>query len=428
MTDIDFRSLLGAGAVEASRAPTALTGRELQDLVSPLSTQAFVDSYFSRTSVSVKGHPHKFDHIFGWERLRQAIARGKSLSGTSYNIKAAFTHGEEVGDAQRMLDAEPGQIGELLDKGATICITDIHLADPVLAQWAQAVRAQLNFTGLVGVNCYVSPDGSGLPTHYDKRVATSIQISGKKYWRYSLESAKPWPLENAVYQPASDGAIDPAIGTSPAKMAFGEVVLEAGDLLCLPAGAWHAARGIGHSLALNVYFSPQNFIHQLAPLIQHLAVQSGSWRGGPPATLEKVQGDMPTAVTDYMRQRFDEVCEIAAEAWLSSLAQEPYKGWKPEPLLPLPGIAPDQRFRIAATLLRYVRSDEGLLVACDNGMLRFPDTMAPIFQRLSAEEAGFTIPDVLSWQTSADGPSREQILQALKTLFSNGLMKLAQEQ
>ena len=31
-----------------------------------------------------------------------------------------------------------------------------------------ALRAQLNFSGTVGVNCYLSPDGAGLSTHYDR--------------------------------------------------------------------------------------------------------------------------------------------------------------------------------------------------------------------------------------------------------------------
>jgi ribosomal protein L16 Arg81 hydroxylase len=89
-----------------------------------------------------------------------------------------------------MIKAQHDKVIELLNAGATVCITNIHMADPFLARWAQAIRAQLNFTGTVGVNCYVSPDASGLPMHYDKRVATTIQIAGKKRWKLSTEPAK----------------------------------------------------------------------------------------------------------------------------------------------------------------------------------------------------------------------------------------------
>jgi hypothetical protein len=35
-----------------------------------------------------------------------------------------------------------------------------------------------------------------------------------------------------------------------------EATMQAGDLLCLPAGALHAARAVGHSFALNLHFNP----------------------------------------------------------------------------------------------------------------------------------------------------------------------------
>jgi hypothetical protein len=419
MNPIDFHSLLDSGTSGEPSAPTALKGPELQELVSPLDSRELVDSYFSRTSVSVKGHPGKFDHIFDWARLRQALSRGKSLAGTSYNIKAAFTRGEEAGSSRGMIDADHHQVADLLNAGATICITDIHLADPVLCQWAQAVRAQLNFNGLVGANCYVSPDGSGLPTHYDKRVATSIQIAGSKRWRFSTKSAKPWPLENAVYQPG----ISTDVGTLPEHMEFGEVELQPGDLLCLPAGAWHSARGIGYSLALNLYFSPRNLLLDLAPLLQRLAVSSEKWRGGPPATLEKARGNTPEAVSAYIDECLDEVGQLAAEPWLKSLRHEPFTGWKPAPLLPVPKITPDQRFVVAATL-RFVQVQEDIVVPCETGVLKFPIIMGPVFQRLSSEAGSFTIPDVLSWPREPGGPGRDEMLFALKMLYEHGILRM----
>jgi len=418
MNPIDFHSLLDPGTSAEPPAPAALNGRELQELVSPLDAGEFVDSFFSRTSVSVKGHPGKFDHLFGWARLRQALSRGKALAGTSYNIKAAFTRGEEAGSSRGMIDADHNQVADLLNAGATICITDIHLADPVLCQWAQAVRAQLNFNGLVGANCYVSPDGSGLPTHYDKRVATSIQIAGSKRWRFSMKSAKPWPLENAVYQPG----INADVGTLPEHMEFGEVELNPGDLLCLPAGAWHSARGVGYSLALNVYFSPRNLLFDLGPLVQRLSMSSEKWRGGPPATLERARGSMPDAVSAYISECLDEISKAAAEPWLKSLKQEPFTGWKAAPLLPVPKIAPDQRFSVSASL-RFVQVQDDIVVPCETGVLKFPVAMGPVFQQLSSQVGSFTIPDVLAWQRDPGGPGRDEMLFALKMLYEHGILR-----
>ncbi|HBL94988.1 MAG TPA: cupin, partial [Hyphomonas sp.] len=91
---------------------------------------------------------------------------------------ASFAGGEKAGSRKPMFSAQLGEASDLLKSGATICITNIHMADPFLARWAQAIRARLSFTGTVGVNCYASPDGAGLPMHYDRRVATTLQIAG----------------------------------------------------------------------------------------------------------------------------------------------------------------------------------------------------------------------------------------------------------
>lgn len=426
----DFRSLLDNTSSEEYQVTAALSGHELQELVSPISCEEFVNSYFARASLNVEGHSQKFDHIFSWDRLRQALSRGQNISDRRYNITASFTGGEDSGSARHMMEAHHNQVIELLNAGATICITNIHMADPFLAQWAQAIRTQLNFTGTVGVNCYVSPDGSGLPMHYDKRVATTLQIAGSKRWKFSTESAKVWPDTNEVYQ---EGAVGEDVGKLPADMEFREVELKPGDMLCLPAGAWHSARGIGFSLALNLYFAPRNLFDQLIPLLQNFAVSNENWRGGPPATLEKPQGSMPQVISAYMRERLDEFHKMAldvidgsdslAEPWLTSLTHAPSTGWRPDPLLPIPEVTMGQRFRVVPSSLRFIKVQDKLIIPCDNGLLKLPVNLAPLLKRLSSESESFTIPEVLSWQEKPDDLSPNEIMPYLKILYRNGILR-----
>ena len=458
MRTIDFPSLLDIDSPEESRAPPALSGRELQDLVSPIACEEFVNSYFSRLSLNVEGHPQKFDHIFSWDRLRQALKRGKSITDKRHNITASFANGDEFGSPRPLFNAYHDQVSELLHAGATICISNIHMADPFLAQWAQGIRAQLNFAGTVGVHCYVSADNSGLPMHYDRRVATTLQIAGKKRWRFSTEAAMAWPNDNEIIQHGKAEPLRANSGKLPADMEFREVELEPGDLLCLPAGAWHSACGVGYSLALNLYFAPRNFLLLLAPLIQDFAVANEHWRdgapataekikmiqefavaneywrGGAPASVEKILGKMPSVVPAYMRERFDEFHKMAPEVidgpdaltepWLNSLTHEPYTGWQPAPLLPIPGATRHQRFRVEIASLRFIESQDKVIVPCDNGVVKFPATLAPIFQRLSSELVSFSIPEVLSWQHATNGPSQNEIISCLKTLYENGILKM----
>ncbi len=89
--------------------------------------------------------------------------------------------------------------------------------------------------------------------------------------------------------------------------------MKPGDLLCLPAGAWHAAKAVGESLAINMYFQPRNFLEQLTPMLQSFASANGNWRAGAPATLDNVDGEMPQAVSQYMRERIS----MNSTSWLS---------------------------------------------------------------------------------------------------------------
>lgn len=434
MTTAGFRSLINPYSAGESRGPAAESGRELEQLLSPVSCEDFVQSYFSRRSLHVPGTPQKFDHVFSWERLQKAIMAGQTIPDRRYNITASFTGGEESGSSRRMIEAYHHQIGELLLAGATICITNIHMADPQLAHWARAVRSQLNFSGTVGVNCYISPDGSGLPMHYDKRVATTLQLGGKKRWRFSTEPAKAWPSHNALYQ---QGKVEPR-GVDPGKLPpdleFQEVELSPGDLLCLPAGAWHSAKAVGDSFAINIYFAPRNFMETLLPLLQDFADANPDWRAGPPVTMQDVRGDMPMPTASYLRDRLEEFQKLASEVldgpdaltepWLGSLTREPHTGWQATPKSAPQQFTPGQRFRVAVASLRFVECGDNVLLPSDNGVLKFPLSAAPVLRRLSSESNGFTIEDVLSWRAESDARSANEVVSWLQTLRQNGILEV----
>ena len=425
----DFQSLLDhPNSPTEPQPPVALSGRELQELLSPISCEEFAKSYFSRLSLYVKGHPEKFDHVFNWESLKRALSNGRNIQDERFNLKASYASGEESGSSKPMFDVNISQVGELLNSGATICITNIHMADRDLARWAHAIRGQLNFTGTVGVNCYVSPDGAGLPMHYDRRIATTLQIAGKKRWVFSTTPSKGWPGTNGLYK---DGRIEPpeaADGKRPDELELREVELKPGDLLCLPAGAWHAARGVGFSLALNLYFAPRNLFDQLAPLFMEFAASNENWRGGPPVEVEGIHGKMPGAVSAYLRERFDEFHHVVRKMleqpdtlcapWLNSLVDSPYTGWQPGPVIQPPKATSEDRFRVAKESLRFIETRDKVLVPSDHGLLKFPIKLAPILHRLSSETAAVSVPEILAWRQEPNEPPAKEVLAALQVLYS----------
>jgi len=428
----DFQSLLDSPPTEP-QSRVALSGRELQELLRPITSEEFAKHYFARLSLHVKGHPEKFDHVFNWESLKRALSNGRDIQDKRFNLKASYASGEESGSSKPMFDANIGQVGELLNSGATICITNIHMADRDLARWAQAIRGQLNFTGTVGVNCYVSPDGAGLPMHYDRRVATTLQIAGRKRWIFSTTPSKGWPGTNGLY---TDGRIEPpeaADGKRPDELELREVELQPGDLLCLPAGAWHAARGVGFSLALNLYFAPRNLFDQLVPLFMEYAASSENWRGGPPVEVESVQGKMPSVVSAYLRDRLDEFHQMVrnlseqpdplSASWLNSLVDSPYTGWQPGPVMQPPKATSEDRFRVVKQSLRFIEAGDKVLVPSDHGLLKFPIKLAPILHRLSGEKAAVSVPEILSWRQEPNELPAKDVVAALQVLYSIGALQ-----
>ena len=109
----DFRSLLDTNAPFEPQSPVALSGRELQDFLSPVSCEEFVSSYFARLSLYVKGHPEKFAHIFNWESLRRALANGLKIQDPRFNLMASYAGGEESGSSKPLFATNIGQVGEL---------------------------------------------------------------------------------------------------------------------------------------------------------------------------------------------------------------------------------------------------------------------------------------------------------------------------
>lgn len=434
MKSPDLNSLFNPQLTGASNNHKVSSGRELADLIHSISPADFINSYFSKKSFTLPGESNKFDEIFSWERLQRALAVGRTFPDRRYNLKASFTSGEELGSPRPVIEAQHDQIDELYRAGATICITNIHMTDPELASWAQAIRAQLNFSGTVGVNCYISPDGSGLPVHYDKRIATSLQITGKKHWRFSTEAAKPWPSHNARYV---HGHVEP-VGVNPGKlppeMEFQEVELTPGDLLCIPAGAWHSARAVGDCMALNLYFAPRNFMDQLMPLIQSFAFANEEWRAGAPPSTERVQGNMPENVTTYIAERLSEFNDwmqtsqdrpdAVAEAWLNSLTVHPYTGWRPTPKPSPKPKKPEQQFRVIPSSLHFLQTSDQLALASEYGILNLSIALAPILRKLSSQSEMFTLEDVMKWRETSDTPTLKEIVNCFQCLIDNGIIAM----
>ena len=287
------------------------TQGQLDRLLFPLPISQFLADYFNRKPLFIRGKPKKFDFLFREDEFAKRI-------GQLTEIRAVFAN-------HRQAQIKAVAIADMLDAGATICITGMEQVHERLAAAAKAVAAEIGYSGLVDFRAYLSPPGAGFDLHYDARVVTTLQISGSKRWWYSEELAEPFPMENS---PRRDNSPETADCERPPQKDMTSVLLRPGDVLCLPAGAWHRAEAdADSSLALNMAFnySGAGAVDQIAFALSARLQRQPEWRmpidAGPP-------DQDRTAYLAAMRARLSELQSVVQSLQADDQALlDAWKSW-----------------------------------------------------------------------------------------------------
>jgi 50S ribosomal protein L16 3-hydroxylase len=326
--DQEARAAEGIGGGAAQTA--------LERLLAPMAPSAFLAEHWERAPAFVRGGPAKFDGLFDRDRFARAIVAGAGASPYFRLSAIVGSARENPLTLASTVPVEPEEVEELVESGVTICVNSIDAGDPDLAAFAAEVKEELCFLGSVWFNCYLSGPGSGADLHIDQRVTTTLQLAGRKRWRYGAAPAFEWPPSNAQLQ--DDGTpmwMSPWAGDEewsalepPDPSELREVVLEPGDLLYMPAGTWHDAKGIEESLALNLSFGPITFVTYLAQLLEPLMLHNPRWRGSPPPALatELEEGVLPASVAEYVGKRLKELEEALGK--LEPDSPEVLRAWE----------------------------------------------------------------------------------------------------
>ena len=293
-------------------------------LLDPVAPAVFVTEFWQQRPLHIRGSTGKFAGLFGLGALREALDRAGE-AGVS--VRLSGDHQGDGGGAAAHLLVDGAEVAAHLRGGTSVCVDPIDRVNPTLAALGRQLKRELGHAGPVNVKCYYSTPGYGFNTHFDAHVVTTLQIEGRKRWRFSSEPGVPFPTDNAFLD--DSGAVR-YIGRPPSSLAswevpqvdahqHGEVVLEPGDVLCLPAGTWHGAKADGdHSLALNFSFPPADPLPLITAILRDRLRQLPNWRAGIPLAQPDPGGDMPTSVTGYLSDRVQEL-----HAALDSLVADP---------------------------------------------------------------------------------------------------------
>lgn len=272
----------------------------LQRLLDPLSITEFIECYFEKRPLYIPGRRGKFDFLFREREFPVNLDRVDSLRAVFGGNKHAHIR--------------PTDIKQMIEAGATICVSGMEMAHARLAKTGRLVRSELKYPGTVTFRAYLSPPNAGFDLHYDARTTTTLQIAGSKKWMFSRAPAMPFPMYNSGGDPLGQVAAEEV----PAEDEFETVVLQPGDVLCLPPGVWHQAKAEPNtaSLALNMaidYFGAGVFDSIIGLLGQRLK-QEPAWRQPLPPAPHHPMNRVPKPVADALRERID-----ALQAELSHL-------------------------------------------------------------------------------------------------------------
>ncbi len=169
----------------------------------------------------------------------------------------------------------------LLDAGMTLSFDELQRSLPKLQALAGSVASMIGAVGPVSINCFLSPDKSGLAWHFDCTHGIILQLSGEKRWQLGPQvAAPPFHLQlDALSTPPTTSALKelgylyPDPDENP-----DEIVLQPNDVLYVPPGRWHRAFARGTSCHLSIIIRPYGFARVLRTSIAAMALKRPEWR------------------------------------------------------------------------------------------------------------------------------------------------------
>jgi ribosomal protein L16 Arg81 hydroxylase len=420
-------------ATDAILAPQAPSLGALTRLLAPLDVDAFARDHWAKKSCLVRG---------GREKLSSLLPGGLSLEtlnaalddAGSRAILFAYTHdanGDVVNIRAERLVAEA-----LRAAGHTLFVDNSEEVLPSLGDLAAAVRRELGYPGIVRTQAFFGSQRSSLGLHYDTFSVFSIQCDGKKRWLYEDVPALACPRSTSADAERRTLFAEEhpwSIVAQPDRSAMKEVVLEPGDVLYVPAGAWHATESSeGESLSVSLAFVPLGFDQILAQVLRR-TIDTLPWRQSFPisSVVSAREVGTPAALGAFLKDRLVE----AADAIAKMTPEEIVSVIFPESVAPValgrPVLSSDRlELNPESGGLVCTRSDRaGTMSVClhfRQTELELPAVCMPFLTTL-LERRRFVASEAIAWFSPASGATWASVAPMLDLLLGHGILRLPAE-
>jgi ribosomal protein L16 Arg81 hydroxylase len=209
-----------------------------QILLGNLSYSNFIVQYWNRECLLVRGAAERYADLFSWSALDtimstqrfdfprlRLVRKGKVIPPNEYFTTRTDRRGNPY--VTHMSSA----VAREMRDGAMLHVTMINDAWEPLSRFASGL--EIDLTARVQINLHAAIARSkGFATHWDGHDVFVMQVAGTKAWRL-YGSTEIAPL-----------AVPPDKKHDPPTDMVREVVLQAGDMLYVPRGYWHAAEAL----------------------------------------------------------------------------------------------------------------------------------------------------------------------------------------
>jgi ribosomal protein L16 Arg81 hydroxylase len=290
---------------------------DLESLIAPIPPPVFFSEYWNRRSVHIPGRPDKFHGLFDASAFHRASERCELL-------KINYTDRRGLPAEQRI---QAAQIPAMLAAGRTVCAGGLDHVDPNLQAFVANFSRHFRQMGKFYFNSYLSPAGKGFGLHADDHPVWILQIEGNKRWWYSEAPGLPGLVSTVTFP---DGVKVQRLpwGTvaRPDESTFLEAILNPGDILYLPAGAWHRAEAIGGSLGLTLAELPATAVdviqQAILPRVRYDTLLRNALPGFPAEACSN--GSVPPELEQNLESALQRMRALAA----SLTAADLYESWR----------------------------------------------------------------------------------------------------
>jgi ribosomal protein L16 Arg81 hydroxylase len=216
----------------------------ISNLLAPMTPDKFLDRFYQRRPLHVKGHAKKFESWFSWDRLNRILnatplwdaPRLRLVRDHQTMAPASFSRPASDETAGAVLRAVPAMVNRHLAEGATINLNEVEQLDDNLA--AISAMFAMAFNARSNCNLYLSRrEVVAFPSHFDPTDVFVLHVAGKKRWRIYER-----PFEAPAYADGyNNGSFPDAYHEANKGRVLTQVSLAPGDLLYIPAGYYHDA-------------------------------------------------------------------------------------------------------------------------------------------------------------------------------------------